>query len=488
VPIEGGTPTTICPVSGDLGPIGAAWGARDVIVFGDPASGRIMRVSAGGGTPNPVTAPPPPWHLHVAPFFLPDSTRFLFSDVSILDAGDTRLMVQALDGAAARAVVAAATDGRLLPSGRLAFMRLGTLMTVGFDLARAEVIGDAVAVLGGVMQSGLRNRVFANHTGAGMFAVSSQGALAVVRGPLTGGEENPLVWVTRDGRSSSAEPASGAPTGTRSLPRISPDRSRAIVGVLTPRRRELWIANWTRDLWTRCADCINSDSYFAAVWSPDGRRLLFTRSDTLVAHAINGSTPDQVMVREADRLLFPATWLADGRIVYTSTSTLDLNGEIKLLDAGGRAGRVVVPLGMGREPDVSPDGRWLAYTSAQTDQRNVVVQALPGPGSLIQVSAGGGQDPVWSADGRTLYYLRNVPDPRGTIVFAVDITAAAGVLTAGTPRELFRMPGSQISTPRAHDVADGPRFLFRDRSTVKRASVTRMDLVLNWTSTLPKGR
>jgi len=87
-----------------------------------------------------------------------------------------------------------------------------------------------------------------------------------------------------------------------------------------------------------------------------------------------------------------------------------------------------------------------------------------------------------------LYYLRKVPDPRGTIVFAVDITAAAGALTAGPPRELFRSPGSQISTPRAHDVADGPRFLFRDRSAVKRASVTRMDLVLNWTSTLPKGR
>ncbi len=141
---------------------------------------------------------------------------------------------------------------------------------------------------------------------------------------------------------------------------------------------------------------------------------------------------------------------------------------------------------MGREPDVSPDGRWLAYTSAQTDQRKVVVQALPGPGSQTPVSGGGGQDPVWSADGRTLYYLKNVPDPRGTIVFAVDIITAAGALTAGTPRELFRSSESQISTPRTHDIADGPRFLFKDRSTSEHASVTRMDLVLNWTSTLPQ--
>ncbi len=486
VPIEGGTPTTICPVSGNLGPIGAAWGARDVIVFGDPESGRIMRVSAGGGTPAPVTAPPRSTRLHVAPSFLPDGTLFLFSDVSTIDAADTRLMVHALDGGDARVVVAAATDGRLLPSGRLAFMRLGTLMTARFDLARGEVVGDPVAAQGGVMQSGLRSRAFALHTGAGMFAVSSLGALAVVRGPLTGGEESTLVWVTRDGRSSSAEPASGAPAGSRLFTRIAPDRSRAIVTVMTPKRFEIWIADWTRDLWTRCADC-GSDAV-GLVWSPDGRRLLLQWNDALVAHVLDGSTPDQVMVREADCMLFPATWLADGRIVYFSTSTFAQDGEIKLLDVGARAGRVVVPLGMGREPDVSPDGRWLAYTSTQTDQRNVVVQAFPGPGSRTPVSAGGGQDPVWSADGRTLYYLKFVPDPRGTIVSAVDITVAAGALTASTPRELFRIPGSQMATPRAHDIADGPRFLFRDRSTVKRASVTRMDLVLNWTSTLPKGR
>jgi hypothetical protein len=34
--------------------------------------------------------------------------------------------------------------------------------------------------------------------------------------------------------------------------------------------------------------------------------------------------------------------------------------------------------------------------------------------------------------------------------------------------------------------ADGQRFLFREN--VPRASVTRIDLVLNWTATLPRGR
>jgi Tol biopolymer transport system component len=225
-------------------------------------------------------------------------------------------------------------------------------------------------------------------------------------------------------------------------------------------------------------------------WSPDGRRLLFGRNDTLIAHALDGSVRDQELVRETDRILDPAIWLADGRIVYlSSTYNSTTRREIKMLEPGGSAGRVVVPLGIASDPDVSPDGRWLAYhTSTSTGQQaNVVVQAFPGPGPRTQVSAGGGSDPAWSADGRTVYYLKT--DTRSTAVFAVDI-AAAGALTAGPPRELFRRADDQGCNPtRCYDIStDGPRFLFRDRGAVSRPSVTRMDLVLNWTATLPKGR
>jgi len=141
VPVEGGAATTICALKAPLGPSGAAWGGNGVIVFGDEASGRIMRVPAGGGTPTPVTVPPPSGHRHSAPFFFPDATRILFSDVSLQDARDSRLMMQSLEGGDARLIVSAAADGRLLPSGPLLFMRLGTLMAVPFDTARAEVTG-----------------------------------------------------------------------------------------------------------------------------------------------------------------------------------------------------------------------------------------------------------------------------------------------------------------------------------------------------------
>ena len=484
VPIEGGAATAICPLSATLGPYGATWGTGDVIVFGDEASGGLMRVSASGGTPAPVTAPPSPSgsRQHVAPFFLPDGRRVLFSDVHTSDAADTRLMVQALDGGEPRLVLASATDGRLLPSGQLAFMRLGVLMTVAFDVARAETTGEAVAALSGVMQSGLRGRFGAEHTGAGMFAVSRQGDLAVVRGVVTGLGETPLIWVTRDGQPVSAEPRSGAPLGGRLWARISPDRSRAIVAIQSPLRFELWIADWTRDVWTPCRDCNGSPG--SAVWAHDSRRLLIGRNDTLLVHALDGSAPDRVVVRETDRSLLPMAWLPDGGIVYLSSPDQS-NFEIKLLDAGGTNGRVMVPLGINTEAEVSPDGRWLAYTSGQAAQRNVVVQAFPGPGARAQVSAGGGRNPLWSPDGRTLYYL-NVGGP-GSAILAVDIAAGA-TITAGPPRQLFRRPDGQgCFGSRCYDISpDGPRFLLRERNAATRESVTRMDLVLNWTGTLAK--
>jgi len=217
--------------------------------------------------------------------------------------------------------------------------------------------------------------------------------------------------------------------------------------------------------------------------------LLLGQNETLIAHALDGSVPDQALVQERGRALVPGNWLADGRIVYQSSPDLNLvNYEIKLLEPGGHTGRIIVPLGIGKAPDVSPDGHWLAYDSAQTGAREVIVQAFPGPGSRTQVSAGGGSDPAWSADGRTLYYLRRA-EPAGSAVIAVDV-AASSVFTAGKPRELFRRPESQsCGTTRCYDIsADGQRFLFRDRTAMPRTAVTRMDLVLNWTATLSNGR
>jgi Tol biopolymer transport system component len=486
VPIEGGTPTTICPLTVLLGPDGAAWGGNDVIVFGDDRLRRIMRVQAGGGTPVPVTAQAPSGRRHVTPFLLPDGKRVLFSDVSTHDANDANLMVQGIDGGEARLVLRGATDGRLLPSGRLAFMHLGKLLTIPFDVTRAEVSGAAVAEMDHVMQSGLRAKAYANNTGAGMYAVSNQGAVAFIRGDVAGGEGNSLWWETPDGRSLSAETASGAPTGNRISMRISPDGSRAAMTVITATRWELWVVDWARHVWTQCTDC--EVIRVQAVWSPSGRQLLLSRGDALLVHAFDGGASDREVLREPGHELDPGLWLRDGRIIYLSKDVDGTGSAIKVLEPGASAGTTVVPLG--RDPDLSPDGHWLAYESARPDRdANVYVRAFPGLGTEIQVSAGFGINPAWSADGRTLYYI-GAHDPSGGAVFGVDLAAAGGTMTAGQPRELFPRPTAGGCAPtRCYDFSQTEkRFLFGNPSDVRRPSVTRLELTQNWPPALPKRR
>ncbi len=53
---------------------------------------------------------------------------------------------------------------------------------------------------------------------------------------------------------------------------------------------------------------------------------------------------------------------------------------------------------------ISPDDRWLAYVSNETDREEVYVSPFPDPVGKIQVSTGGGTEPMWSPDGRELFY------------------------------------------------------------------------------------
>ncbi len=140
---------------------------------------------------------------------------------------------------------------------------------------------------------------------------------------------------------------------------MAPDGTRAAVRVTTPVSYELWIADWTRNVWTRCADC--PAGIGPSIWSPDSRRIVTSGGDNLVARALDGSAPEQVLVKEEGRALTPNAWLRDGRLVYLSTTDA-VRYEIKVVDAGASAGRILLPLGVGTEPDLSPDGAWMAYT------------------------------------------------------------------------------------------------------------------------------
>ena len=129
---------------------------------------------------------------------------------------------------------------------------------------------------------------------------------------------------------------------------------------------------------------------------------------------------------------------------------------------------------MDASPRLSPDGRWIAYTSDESGGAEVLVQSFPEPKGRTQISISGGTEPVWSRDGRELFYLD------GDAMMAVEIRTSP-TFTAGTPRRLFEGRFARSpNTVASYDVsADGQRFL-RVQPMHPDPPRDRIQVTLNW--------
>jgi serine/threonine-protein kinase len=279
--------------------------------------------------------------------------------------------------------------------------------------------------------------------------------------------------------------------------RLSRDGLHVATTVISPLRASLWLLDVKRSVWTECREC---GPALSKAWSHDGQRLLVGNGDSIVEHAIEGGTRDRVVFREPHRLLSPAQSLADGRIIYVSQRDDEVTvgavspdmSEIKLWSQG-ESTRTIVSGRVARSPEVSPDGRWLAFSAMSAppsgeapSSDQVFVQSFPREGTTIQISQDGGTNPAWSPDGKSLYFVKlNVG------MFAVEFAGDGAALRPGTPRLLFRADGSRLAAclpVRCFDVPhDGSRFLnLQPNTATNTESVARIDLLHNWTSTLPK--
>jgi serine/threonine-protein kinase len=133
-----------------------------------------------------------------------------------------------------------------------------------------------------------------------------------------------------------------------------------------------------------------------------------TSGGDVYARAVNGSGGDRRLVH-IDRPIQEVVWSRDGRWLLLRTDTgAPGNGDIIAVPARGDAAPVPVTSSpfSELEPALSPDGRWVAYSSDEAGTAEVYVRPFPNTDAgRWQVSNGGGTDPVWSPDGKQLYFL-----------------------------------------------------------------------------------
>jgi len=480
--ITGGPAQTLCEISTVVG--SGAWNRDGVIIFGS-VPGPIRRVPEAGGVPTEVTAVEDA--TQTIPSFLPDGRHFIYYRnggaaettgmyVGSIDAKPAEQSRKRLLASQYAALYVSSADAS---GGRLFFLRDGTLMAQPFDSAKLELTGEPVPIAEHV----------GNGVAHGFFSVSPSGALAYRTGvQATGGQ---LTWFDRDGKTLGTF---GEPNSDTNIT-LSPDGTHgAVRDVAVGVAGDLWTLDIARGIRTRFTFRHSTGS--PAVWSPDGKSIIFAAGntlDTIYEKASSGAGEEKELLKKPGEIKVPSSWSRDGRFLLYETANVPKTGsDLWVLPLEGD--RKPVQL-LGTEfneirGSFSPDMRWIVYASNDSGRFEIYVRPFisSGPGASgssgpslgegkWQVSKDGGTQPKWRADGKEVIFRALNGPP-----MAVDISTSGAAFQPGVPKQLFALPSNVGDWDMT---ADGKRFLVAMPLNQQSAN-TPITVVLNWQAELKK--
>jgi serine/threonine-protein kinase len=472
VAVAGGEPRTILADAPE--PYGASWADNGTILFPDGDSGGIVQVPDAGGSLRLVTTLDRGRGetAHRLPHMLPGSEALLFTIRRGKGWDGAQIAVQSVEGDEHEVLIENGADARYVPTGHIVFVRRGTLMAAPFDLENLERTGEPVRVVEDVMQAAF-NSGSGHQTGAGQFSISGSGSLAYVPGGIHPELEQALVWTDREGN----QEALPIPLGEYRYPRISPDGQRLAYAAGQIGATDIYVYDFQRQTAPRRLTFDGEDR--APVWSPDGTRIAFASDKdggelNLYWVAADGGEPERLTT--SDQPQMPSSWSQEGALVFVEGFS-NRQGDIWVLAMDGEREPSKFP---GSSPfaelypALSPNERWLAYSSDETGQAEVYVRPYPGPGPPTLVSTEGGDRPAWSKDGREIFYRIG-----GRTTMAVEVIED-GTLSVGRPQHLFTKPVGATMGVRNYDVADDGRFATVTIREQEPHPATRINIILNW--------
>jgi len=470
IAITGGPPVTVSPSDG-TGARGATWSDDGTIIFATSSNATgLQRVSAAGGAPTVLTKPNRDKGEgdHMWPEFLPGDRAGLFTitpvggivdnsqGTAVAGAGvadSSQIAVLDLRSGTQKVLVRAGSDAHYVPSGHLVYSVGGMLRAVGFDLDRLEVKGAAVPVVSELVSTG---------TGAADFDIAANGTLVYLPGRLPASQgRRTLVWVDRQGR----EMPLKIPERAYIYPRLSPDGTRVALSIYD-QQVDIWVWDLARETLTRMTFNPGADVYPA--WMPDSRQLLFGSSPgfegvniNVFRQAADGTGSTEQLTKSTNSLV-PYSVSPDGSRVVLREGNGKYDLAVLLLGKDGRTEPLIRTAFTELNAEISPDGRWLAYESNESGQREVYVRPFPNVADgRWQVSNGGGTRPLWARSGQELFYLTISGEDATLMSVPVERSAA---WSAGTPTKLlsgrFFFVNQGVGEGRTYDVSpDGQRFL-----------------------------
>jgi serine/threonine protein kinase len=478
---NGGPPQEICDsVSGR----GGTWSKDGVVVFTPSSNQNLFSVPAAGGTPEPASKLDlaKGENSHRWPWFLPDGKHFLYWSRTSRAGESPVLYIGELGSLQARLLAKSETMAQYA-SGHLLFLRGQTLMAQPFNSRRMELSGEPEPVAEHIAVNGASIRA--------MFSASETGTLVYQSGEASAGWD--LVWRGRDGKQMETVAQASRYIG----PSLSPDGTRLVVTIFVGNQgiADNWVfdlARATRTRLTFTSGIATNANLGGVTWTPDSKTIFYTAASQgvfrIYAKAADGSGSERLILDSADASAYPNSVSPDGRyLVYMKRLNQDQTGNhiwaLPLFASGRLGDGKPFPIVQGafdeRAPEVSPDGKWMAYQSSESGRPEIYITAFPTGGAKWQVSSNGGTTPKWRRDGKELFFL----DPQDNIV-AVDVNTSGNAVKLGTPHILFRAVGIQRDFGPYDVTADGKKFLINNGNL--KQGTEPVTLVQNWPTELKK--
>lgn len=414
----GGPVLTICDAPTGRG---GTWNENDLIIFSPIYNGPLNKVAAAGGESVQITFLDSTQSeiCHRWPQFLPDNDHFLFFNRKGFGTAteNNSICIGSLSDSTFTELFKA-NSNPIFANGHLLYMRESLLMAQAFDPSGLKIISDAVPIA--------ENVAYSSRFSKGIFTASNNGNLLFQTGNVVTGSR--LLVYNRNGE---VIDSIGEPSIQNSM-ELSPDQNSLLVNLIDPNTNEssLWIHDLNRKIVTR----FTFDNEVSAEWNHDGQYVYYKKTENnnriIMKKNINGITdPDTIATFSSEMWLMDVS--SDGKYLVACEQVDNSNFNIKIIpdDNFEQSYLFIDKSNHYFWPKISPDGRWIAYTSTESGEEQLYVATFPKYKGKWQISTDGGDRPRWNKNGKELIYLDNKEHLKSAKVDGSGQTFKVGEIT-----------------------------------------------------------
>jgi len=474
VSLQGGAPMILTDSALSDRPI---WTTDGGVIYSGPGW-RLRRIPSTGGDSEVLWPQQPDDRIAAYPSPIGGTGDLLFT-MHTSEWQDPAVWVWNARSGESRELIPGAMGAWYLDSGHLVFLRGdGEVFAQSFDADALQRRDPITPLLDGV-----KIQLFDWD-----FALAPDGTLLMVRGGSTAfGASQEVIWVTRAGIATPVDPSWRMSLSNNQGWALSPDGTRLAIGLWSEEGDDIRIKELDDGPVTRLTSHPGADQ--RPMWSLDGQEVFFITNrrdgpgvDLWVRRADGATEARPFLVREAN--IFDTDLTSDGEwIVARVGGGSGTSGGRDIVAYHLEGDTAEIPLLTSDHdelsPRLSPDGRWLAYSSDETGAFEVYVRPFPDVDSgKWAVSRGGGMAPLWAHNGREIFY----ESPDGQMMVAgVDTVGGLRVLDSEI---LFQLPtGVSVYTLATdYDVSpDDQRFIMvRGAEAQEAEEGFNLILVENW--------